>query len=71
MVRRAAYGKIGKFTKGDMMELCLSIGKASIENALKKLERVLIRHGKGNSPFIQEAMQNIVCLYLCAAKSKM
>lgn len=53
MVRRAAYGKIGKFTKNDIMELCPSIGKTSIENALKKLVEsgVLIRHGKGKSTF--------------------
>lgn len=53
MVRRAAYGKIGKFTKSDMMELCPSIGKTSIENALKKLvgDGVLVRHGKGKVTF--------------------
>ena len=53
MVRRAAYGKIGKFTKNDIMELCPSLGKTSIENALRKLVEsgVLIRHGKGKSTF--------------------
>ena len=53
MVRRAAYERIGKFTKNDMMERCPSIGKASIENALKKLVEngVLIRHGAGKSTF--------------------
>lgn len=53
MVRRAAYGKIGKFTKNDIMELCPSISKTSIENALKKLveDGVIIRHGKGKSTF--------------------
>lgn len=53
MVRRAAYGKIGKFTKNDIMELCPSIGKTSIENALKKLVEsgILIRHGNGKSTF--------------------
>ena len=53
MVRRAAYGKIGKFTKNDMMELCPFIGKTSVENALKKLveDGVLIRHGNGKSTF--------------------
>ena len=52
-IRRAAYRKIGKFTKNDIMELCPSIGKTSIENALKKLVEsgVLIRHGKGKSTF--------------------
>lgn len=53
MVRRAAYGKIGKFTKNDIMGLCPSIGKTSIENALKKLveDGALLRHGKGKSTF--------------------
>ena len=53
MVRRAAYSKIGKFTKTDMMELCPSIGKTSIENSLKKLveEGSLIRHGNGKSTY--------------------
>lgn len=53
IVRRAAYGKIGKFTKNDMMELCPSLGKTSIENSLKKLvdDGVIIRHGKGKSTF--------------------
>ena len=53
MVRRAAYGKIGKFTKNDIMELCPSIGKTSIENALKNLVEngALNRHGKGKSTF--------------------
>lgn len=53
LVRRAAYRKIGKFTKNDIMELCPSIGKTSIENALKKLVEsgVIIRHGKGKSTF--------------------
>lgn len=52
-VRRAAYGKIGKFTKTDLMELCPSIGRASIESALKKLVEtgVLVRHGGGKSTF--------------------
>ena len=45
--------KIGKFTKNDIMELCPSISKTSIENALKKLVEsgALIRHGKGKSTF--------------------
>lgn len=53
MVRRAAYEKIGKFTKNDIMELCPSIGKTSIENALKKLveDGTIIRHGNGKSTF--------------------
>ena len=53
MVRRAVGYKIGKFTKSEIMELCPTIGKASIENALKKLveEGVIIRHGGGRSTF--------------------
>ena len=53
MVRQAAYSKIGKFTKSDILELCPSIGKTSIENALKKLVEngVIIRHEKGKSTF--------------------
>ena len=53
MVRRAAYERVGKFTKSDMMELCPSLGKTSIENALKKLVEsgILIRHGAGKSTF--------------------
>lgn len=53
IVRRAAYGKIGKITKNDVMELCPSLGRTSIQNALKELVEtgVLIRHGKGKSTF--------------------
>ena len=53
MVRRAAYSKIGKFTKQDIMELCPSIGKSSVENALKQLirEGAIIRHGGGRSTY--------------------
>ena len=53
IVRNAATHKIGKFTKNDILELCPTIGKASIENALKKLveEGILARHGNGRSTF--------------------
>lgn len=53
LVRRAAYGKIGKFTKRDIMELCPSVGKASVENALKQLVDggELKRHGEGRATF--------------------
>ena len=53
MARRAAYSKIGKFTKQDIMELCPSIGKSSVENALKQLirEGAIIRHGGGRSTY--------------------
>lgn len=53
IVKSAVVNKIGKFSKSDMLELCPTIGKASVENALKKLvkEGVLIRHGNGRSTF--------------------
>ena len=53
MVRRAVSQKIGKFTKSEVMELVPSIGKASVENSLKKLieDGTIQRHGKGKSTF--------------------
>lgn len=53
VVRRAAFSKIGKITKSDLMELCPGIGKTSIENSLKKLveEGSLSRHGGGRSTY--------------------
>lgn len=53
MVRRAVSQKIGKFTKNEVMELVPSIGKASVENSLKKLieDGTIQRHGKGKSTF--------------------
>ncbi|MFI3201621.1 MAG: Fic family protein, partial [Eubacteriales bacterium] len=52
-VRKAVCDKIGKFTKSEIMELLPSIGKASIENSLKKLmeEEFITRHGKGKATF--------------------
>lgn len=52
-VRNAIGEKIGKFTKSEIMELVPSIGKASVENALKKLtdEGVIERHNKGKATF--------------------
>ena len=52
-VRCAIMQKIGKFTKSDLMELCPSIGKATIENALKKLteQGEIERHGNGKNTF--------------------
>lgn len=49
LVRRACEQKIGKFTKTDLMVLCPTIGKSSVENSIKKLveESVLIKHGNG------------------------
>ena len=53
IVRRATMNKLGKIIKADIMELCPTIGRASVENALKKLveEGVLIRHGSGRATF--------------------
>lgn len=53
LVRKAVGNKIGKFTKSEIMELVPSIGKTSIENALKKLleEKVIERHGSGKATF--------------------
>lgn len=53
MVEQAVRSKLGKFTKTDIMELCPSIGKTSIENALKQLveQDKITRHGGGRSTF--------------------
>lgn len=53
LVRRAIYGKIGKFTKSDIMELCPTIGKTSVESSIKALvdNGALIKHGAGPSTF--------------------
>ena len=53
MVRRAVYSKIGQFTKQDILALCPSIGKSSVENALKQLilDGTIIRHGGGRSTY--------------------
>ena len=53
LVRRAVNDKIGKFTKSEIMEMVPTIGKASVENALKKLteDGTLQRHGKGKATF--------------------
>lgn len=52
-VRAAVKETIGKFTKSEIMDLVPSIGRASIENSLKKLteEGFIERHGKGKSTF--------------------
>ena len=52
-VRAAIKEKIGKFTKSEIMELVPGIGKASVENSLKKLteDRVIEKHGKGKATF--------------------
>lgn len=53
LVRNAVNNTIGKFTKSDIMELVPSIGKTSVENALKSLidEGVIERVGKGKATF--------------------
>ena len=52
-VRKAAYGKIGKITKAELLELCPSIAKSSVESAIKKLvdSGELIKHGSGKATF--------------------
>lgn len=52
-VRTAVKEKIGKFTKSEIMELVPSIGKASVENSLKKLteEGLIEKHGAGKATF--------------------
>ena len=53
IVRRAIYRKIGKFTKSDIMELCPTIGKTSVESSIKLLvdKGILIKHGSGRSTY--------------------
>ena len=53
IVRRAAYGKVGKITKSDLMELCPTLSKSSVEASIKKLveQGELVMHGKGPSTF--------------------
>lgn len=53
MVEKAVETKIGKFTKSNIMELCPSISKASVENALKALVNngTISRHSGGRSTF--------------------
>lgn len=52
-VRRAVYGRIGKFTKSDIMEMCPTLGKTSVESSIKKLvdNGELAKHGSGRSTF--------------------
>lgn len=53
IVRKAINRKLGKFTKKDIMDLVPNVGKATIENALRKLldEGYIERHGKGKGTF--------------------
>lgn len=57
VVRRTVGCRIGKFTKADIMELCPTLGKTSVESSLKQLvdEGVLIKHGKGRATFYTRA----------------
>lgn len=52
-VRAAVYKKIGKFTKGEIMEMCPKLGRASVENSLTALvkEEVLERRGSGRGTY--------------------
>lgn len=53
LVRSAVNNTIGKFTKSDIMERVPSIGKTSVENALRTLitEGVIGKEGKGKATF--------------------
>ncbi len=53
IVRKAAYGKIGKMTKAELLELCPSVAKSSVEAAIKKLvdSGELLKHGSGRATF--------------------
>lgn len=53
VVRRAVENRLGKFTKTDILELCPTLGKTSVESSLKKLvdRGVLTQHGKGRATF--------------------
>lgn len=57
VVRRAVESRLGKFTKTDVMELCPTLGKTSVESSLKRLvdEGVLIKQGKGRATFYTRA----------------
>ena len=57
IVRRAVESRLGKFTKTDIMELCPTLGKTSVESSLKRLVDggVLVKHGKGRATFYTRA----------------
>ncbi len=50
-VRKAIFLKMGTFSKSEIMELCPSLGKSSVENSLTALveEGFIVRQGKGRS----------------------
>lgn len=51
IVRAAVSNTLGKFTKGQILELCPTIGSSSVEAALKRLteEGFILREGSGRS----------------------
>ena len=52
-IEKAVNSQLGIFTKSDIIELCSEIGRASVENALKKLcdDGIIEKHGGGRSVF--------------------
>ena len=67
LVRKAVNKKLGKFTKSDIMELVPSIGKATVENMLKKLveEGYINRYGKGRSTYYVKNKLNLTSRLIC------
>lgn len=53
MVRQAVADKIGKFTKSDIVELCPTLSKSSVEKSLMKLteNNEIAKHGTGKMTF--------------------
>lgn len=53
IVQNAVNQKIGKFTKTEILEMCPTIKKASVENSIKRLvdEGKLEKHGAGKNTF--------------------
>ena len=51
MVKKAAYTKLGRFSKQDIMELCPTLSVSSVEGSLRKLvaQEELKREGKGKN----------------------
>ena len=51
VVRRAAYGKIGKFTRADLQELCPTLAESTVGTAVKKLVEAGLLQKHGSGPF--------------------
>lgn len=53
VVRRAVNGRVGRFTKAEILELCPTLSKTSVESSIKKLvdRGELVRYGTGRSTF--------------------